>query len=647
MSGAASGVRPEQRFSPSRPCPICGGHDRMRRGESVRCYGFISEDGKWAHCTREEFAGDLPRNSGSDGFAHKLAGNCRCGVRHDLAAGESRAEHAGRSRRRKSTTIAETYDYTDQHGELLYQAVRLEPKGFYQRRPDGRGGWINDLAGVRRVLYGLSAIIAADRSEPVLILEGERDVDTAQSIGFVATTNAGGAGKWRSEYSDALRGRPVVVIPDNDAPGRKHAEQVARSLYGKAASVKILELPGLREGGDLSDWLESAKQGAVELRRQIVGAEKWTPPEERDDGRVLLGRAICEGVEPPAELVEDVILEGKAHAIYAGAGIGKTFVMLWIVLEVLKRGAPVLLYDAENGLRLIAERLEQFGADPEQVDDLLYYYPYASLPTTDEGRQIFEAKLERIRPALVCFDSWISFLAANGLDENSSNDIATFATHYLSPARSRGVATLMVDHVPHEAKHARGSTRKKDEVDVMWSLARLMPFDRERVGEIVLHREKDRDGWLPLDVKFSVGGTEEGGFLFSRSAGTFEVEGEDGLKDSERKSLEALETFGESGAKAAEWQRRAEERGIKRRTFYNTLNGLKRKGRALQENNLYYASSANKCNSSAMHQNAPTHDSGAKVQQPYRAAPLAPTGTPEDDYSDLADQLAADEKGSA
>ena len=45
MSSAA-GVKPEQRFSPARPCPICGGHDQMQRGEGVRCYGFLSDDAR-------------------------------------------------------------------------------------------------------------------------------------------------------------------------------------------------------------------------------------------------------------------------------------------------------------------------------------------------------------------------------------------------------------------------------------------------------------------------------------------------------------------------------------------------------------------------------------------------------------------------
>ncbi len=96
-----------------------------------------------------------------------------------------------------------------------------------------------------------------------------------------------------------------------------------------------------------------------------------------------------------------------------------------------------------------------------------------------------------------------------------------------------------------------------------------------------------------------------------RSAGTFEAEGEDGLRDSERKSLRALEAFGEVGAKASEWQRKAEKLDVKRRSFYNALNELKRKELVLQEKHRYYPSSANECNGGAMHKNAPGPDASA------------------------------------
>ena len=73
--------------------------------------------------------------------------------------------------------IVATYDYRDADGTLLFQSVRLEPKDFRQRRPDGNGGWAWNLKDVRRVLYRLPALSAADPSEPAFIVEGEKDAD--------------------------------------------------------------------------------------------------------------------------------------------------------------------------------------------------------------------------------------------------------------------------------------------------------------------------------------------------------------------------------------------------------------------------------------------------------------------------------------
>ena len=141
----------------------------------------------------------------------------------------------------RNRLVAE-YPYRDETGRLLYVVERLEPKRFRQYRPDGAGGRIYHLGDVPRVLYRLPELLAADPTEPVLIPEGEKDVDALRTQGFVATCNAGGAGTWREEYARWLRSYHVVILPDDDEPGRRHADQVARSLFEVAASVKVVVL---------------------------------------------------------------------------------------------------------------------------------------------------------------------------------------------------------------------------------------------------------------------------------------------------------------------------------------------------------------------------------------------------------------------
>ncbi|MCC6943517.1 MAG: DUF3987 domain-containing protein [Thermomicrobiales bacterium] len=170
--------------------------------------------------------------------------------------------------------IVAIYDYRDETGQLVYQVVRKEPKTFVQRRPDGQGGWVWNMQGAVPLPYRLPELLASDGV--VLIVEGEKDVDNLRDLGFIATCNHGGAGKWRDALSGYLRDRDVAILPDNDQPGRDHAEKVARSLAGGAASVRVVTLPGLAEKGDVSDWIAAGGTGD-QLRALIDGAPRWEP----------------------------------------------------------------------------------------------------------------------------------------------------------------------------------------------------------------------------------------------------------------------------------------------------------------------------------------------------------------------------------
>jgi putative DNA primase/helicase len=146
--------------------------------------------------------------------------------------------------------IVATYDSCSIDGHLLFQVVRLDPKTFRQRRPDpaSPGQWLWDLDGVEPVLYRLpESRQAVEAGQTIYIPEGEKHVDALRALGLAATTNPMGAGTWRDAYSEALRGARVVILPDNDDPGRRHVQQVAQSLQGKAASIKVVQLPWLPE----------------------------------------------------------------------------------------------------------------------------------------------------------------------------------------------------------------------------------------------------------------------------------------------------------------------------------------------------------------------------------------------------------------
>jgi 5S rRNA maturation endonuclease (ribonuclease M5) len=159
----------------------------------------------------------------------------------------------------KLTEVA-TYDYTDANGEFLFQVVRYEPKTFRQRRRvvrmDGTSAgisWEYNIKGISRVLYRLPKVVAA---EQVLVVEGEKDVENLEKLGFVATCNPGGAcnhaGKWLKNYTECLEGKCVAILPDNDPPGQKHADVVTQAIRHRVKELRIVKVP---VGKDASDWI--------------------------------------------------------------------------------------------------------------------------------------------------------------------------------------------------------------------------------------------------------------------------------------------------------------------------------------------------------------------------------------------------------
>ncbi len=173
-----------------------------------------------------------------------------------------------------------TYDYCDESGTLLYQKVRLEPKDFRLRRPDGQGGWTYNLDGTRRVLYRLDEL--QDR-EAVVLCEGEKDADCLWSLGIPATTTRDGAktqpGKnWRSEYTEQLVAahvERVAATPDNDEAGRVYATDAAAACDAAGITAKVVDLPGVPPKGDVTDFL--ADHSKQELADLVIAAPQYVP----------------------------------------------------------------------------------------------------------------------------------------------------------------------------------------------------------------------------------------------------------------------------------------------------------------------------------------------------------------------------------
>ncbi len=191
----------------------------------------------------------------------------------------------------KETTIPKKivarYRYEDKDGEHAFDVVRFDPKDFRPQRPDGE--WT--LEGVTKVPYRLPHMLAGIKEgRDIILLEGEKDCDNAEKLGLVATTFAGGAGKWREEYSKWFQEAKVICLPDNDSAGRKGMRLIASEIVKVAESVCWLELPDIPAKGDLSDWLKIDGNNIEKfssLVRQSSSIWKSELVKDDDNGQLL------------------------------------------------------------------------------------------------------------------------------------------------------------------------------------------------------------------------------------------------------------------------------------------------------------------------------------------------------------------------
>ncbi len=425
------------------------------RFEAVRRSG----EGFVARCpTHEDRTPSLSLGNGERGLVVKCFAGC---ATRDVVAAVGLAEsdlfYEGTSVNGAGLgEPAEIYDYVAAGGEPLFQVVRFEPKTFRQRRPDGHGGWTWNLTGVARVLYRLPAVVAAVAAgETVYVVEGEKDVHAAERAGAVATTNPGGAGKWRAEHSEALRGARVVVVADKDEPGERHARNVARELTGVAATAALVTP---MEGNDLAEHLAAGFD--LDMLEPLFD-EPQSPPHEdptvaladfvaRRDENAPAALLACEQgtVLPPGGLG---LLVGKAGGgkstqavdlcLHAGSGldyVGLTFPRPLRVLFVQNEGPREAFRDK------LETRLERWPHDTQPIRVWDEPSRWGQVKLSDNAqRDRFRQVVEQHAIDLVVSDSLTRFgMQGNGTPEETRDFMAWLAEAGLG----RTVAFLLLHH---------------------------------------------------------------------------------------------------------------------------------------------------------------------------------------------------------
>ena len=443
--------------------------------------------------------------------------------------------------------LVATFDYRDAGGKLVSQAVRYEyehaqadepKKTFRQRRPDGNGGWIWNVEGVPVLPYRLPQLLEAVAGGlTIFIVEGEGKVEALAKWNIPATCNAGGSGKWKQEHSNYLRDVDVVILPDNDGPGRTHANVVGAALAGIAASVRLLELPGLGAKGDVIDWIKAG--GTVEQFWQLAEqARPWAPysdddKQKQDEPPPASGWKFHEATAPSATrwLVKGILPETGAALVAGQWGAYKTTTALDLSVSVMT-GQPFaeryqvkrkggVLFIALEGEGMVANHLTAIAQHHGITGRLPFAWRGTCPPLTDKNaadilcRYATEAaaNLERqfnLPVALVWIDTLVSAAGYNSGEDSDTAAAQKVMNTLRTTSQRTGALVVAIDHFGKVMETGtRGSSAKEGAADTVIA----MLAERELSGGVKNTRlavRKQRDGVSGFEIPFTARIVETG-----------------------------------------------------------------------------------------------------------------------------------------
>jgi 5S rRNA maturation endonuclease (ribonuclease M5) len=341
-------------------------------------------------------------------------------------------------------------------------------KDFRQRRPDGKGAWIYDLEGVRRILYRLPDLIDKPDAH-VLIVEGEKDAERlnalfqASGANAVATTSAQGAndtGRWEA-YRELLRGRACSVIPDSDPAGLKHAIGICGYLNGVAASVRMVELPDVGKKGDVSDWFDQGNS-SDDLWKLILEAPAFDPsaiPLQMAADRDATAADLVAAKAGTRWLWPQWIPLGVLTLLTAEPSTGKTRLGLDLTKRIalgmdwpdgqpmdLGDRRPVVLWiPADNQHSELSDCPSLFGFPPETIilnTSVGNLYGGTELQEPEQLKDLYE-RIVRQHPAMVIIDTITNTSDAKSQD---TSDAKRQYKPLQDIAKRTGAAIVCVTH---------------------------------------------------------------------------------------------------------------------------------------------------------------------------------------------------------
>lgn len=409
--------------------------------------------------------------------------------------------------------MSAVYDYTDEHGEVVYQIRRYEPKTFRQVRPDGNGGWLHNLDGVTPVPYRLHEMLARP-NEPVFVVEGEKAADRLAKLGILATTNNGGSKNWKPELNQWFAGRNVVILPDNDEAGRAHAQTVVANIFDGAAAVKVVELSGLSDKGDVVDYLAAGRNIddlLAEVKAAPVLGEAPTVDVVADNDNAgepereyyeFVDEDYLISMPPVSWAVGDgdhgLITAHGLSMIYGAPGSGKSFITLDMALcqahGIEWQGMPTkqgdVLYIAGEGVGGLGKRVKAWKMSHGLgASGHFHMLPLAVNFRDQADIEKLMYSIERLDRQWTCIYVDTLARALLGADENSAQEsgLAVAAADALKHAFE--CAVVFVHHSGKNSdRGARGSSAILGAVD-----ASIAVVKDENIVTMRIEKQKDAE----------------------------------------------------------------------------------------------------------------------------------------------------------
>lgn len=144
-------------------------------------------------------------------------------------------------------------------GTYLFSKFRRDPASE-------EGSKYTYEVGATAALYGAHKII---NKKSVIVCEGEGDLLTLYSKGYIAVTGTGGAGTFKDEWLDLLKDKDIYLCFDDDDAGRKGMVKLLTKI-----NAKLIVLPQDKDVKDITDFF---KKYTLEDFKLLIAQAKTYP----------------------------------------------------------------------------------------------------------------------------------------------------------------------------------------------------------------------------------------------------------------------------------------------------------------------------------------------------------------------------------